>query len=394
MLKPSDEDWQRFIDGRAVLALLVSLGIITLLLLLFRTLFHSVGLAAWVYLAVALLSTLRWGRTIGVVAVALVAVLLLSLPIAPGWNVSSSNAADLLRLGISLAGMLLAVLLVDVANQGRIAAERQLAIRAEQDRLYEAERKARQEAEAAVRMRDQFLSAISHDLQTPLTIIKGQSQYFQRVLQHGREVGPEIFAEGLATIDSAATKMSSMIADLLDLARLQIGKSPDLQLEPCDLVSLVKQFCSLYRQECAEHRLVIETAAPTLVGAWDVRRLERVLVNLVSNALKYSPTGGRVTIRVSRDEPQHGAPAWAVVSVTDQGVGIPEADLPTLFEPFHRGSNVVGRIDGTGIGLAGARQSVEQHGGSIAVSSLEGAGATFTIRLPLTQAGSPESGAS
>jgi signal transduction histidine kinase len=105
--------------------------------------------------------------------------------------------------------------------------------------------------------------------------------------------------------------------------------------------------------------------------------VERVVANLVSNAIKYSPGGGDVRVELAAEA------GWAVLRVQDQGVGIPAADLPRVFEQFHRAANVAGRIGGTGLGLAGARHIVEQHGGSIALESQEGVGTTVTVRLPL-----------
>jgi signal transduction histidine kinase len=101
----------------------------------------------------------------------------------------------------------------------------------------------------------------------------------------------------------------------------------------------------------------------------------------VENAIKYSPAGGDVVVRVSRVEDGDGS--WAALDVADQGIGIPEADLGRVFERFHRGSNVVGRVLGTGIGLAGVRDIVEQQGGSAEVESQEGTGTTVSVRLPL-----------
>jgi signal transduction histidine kinase len=143
-------------------------------------------------------------------------------------------------------------------------------------------------------------------------------------------------------------------------------------------------------------------------------RLERVLHNLIGNAIKYSPNGGEVGITITREAPEAGGtscvshpadhsgdpgdPAgastgWAVVRVSDQGLGIPAADLPHLFEPFYRGTNVAGAIEGTGIGLPVARRVVVEHGGMIEVESEEGVGSTFTIRLPLAPAALPATGA-
>jgi signal transduction histidine kinase len=124
--------------------------------------------------------------------------------------------------------------------------------------------------------------------------------------------------------------------------------------------------------------LARETA---LVGSWDANRIERVIDNLFSNAIKYSPRGGIVQVELRREESVGGA--WAVLTISDEGLGIPPADLPHVFTRFTRGSNVQGRMQGTGIGLAGVRLLIEQHGGTVLAESVEGEGSTFTIRLPL-----------
>ena len=110
-------------------------------------------------------------------------------------------------------------------------------------------------------------------------------------------------------------------------------------------------------------------------------RLGRVLDNLLGNAIKYSPRGGAIEIAVRLDGPEDAQEA--VLSVSDRGEGIPMADLPLVFERFHRGRNVAGSIPGTGIGLAGVRSIVEQHGGTISATSQVGMGSIFTVRLPL-----------
>jgi signal transduction histidine kinase len=120
-----------------------------------------------------------------------------------------------------------------------------------------------------------------------------------------------------------------------------------------------------------------------LLAEVDVTRLERVLGNLVSNAIKYSPADSEIQVTLTEIDDV------AVISVRDHGIGIPAADLPHVFDGFHRGANVTGRFGGTGLGLAGARRIVEQHGGRLAVDSQEGAGATFTLRLPLNVAEVP-----
>jgi signal transduction histidine kinase len=150
-----------------------------------------------------------------------------------------------------------------------------------------------------------------------------------------------------------------------------------------DLIALVQQLVTDYQRTTRHHQLRVETLTSELVGRWDTARLERVLANLLSNAIKYSPDGGDITIKLTAETSGEGA-SWAAVVVQDSGLGIPAADLPHIFERFHRGTNVSGRIRGAGIGLAGARQLVEQHGGTIEVASVEGRGASFTVRLPCT----------
>ncbi len=120
---------------------------------------------------------------------------------------------------------------------------------------------------------------------------------------------------------------------------------------------------------------------PKLIGLWDASRLERVIGNLLANALKYSAQDSTITMAVEQEQAEGGT--WAIVKVRDQGIGIPAKDLPCIFEQFYRASNVDGQIRGIGLGLASARQIVEQHGGTITVVSEEAIGSTFTVRLPL-----------
>ena len=121
--------------------------------------------------------------------------------------------------------------------------------------------------------------------------------------------------------------------------------------------------------------------SPALTGFWDAARLERVIGNLLSNAVKFNRAGGSVEVTVACQEV--AGEAWAALTVSDQGIGIPAIDLPHIFERFHRGGNVIGRIPGTGIGLHGSRQIIEQHGGTISIESQEGHGTAVTVRLPI-----------
>lgn len=241
------------------------------------------------------------------------------------------------------------------------------------------------------RQKDDFLSAVAHDLRTPLTSIKGRIQLVRRRAERAARQ-PATFLEDLERIDVSATKMVTLINELLDVANIQIGRPLNLVRRPVDLVDLARSVAAEHQQAAGEHRILVEASVPELVGKWDATRLERVLANLLSNAIKYSPRGGNITVGVARVKDEVGAEPgprpggtrrrWAVLEVKDQGVGIPAEDLPRIFERFHRGENVTGKIPGTGIGLAAVREIVRQHGGSVTVESEEGVGTTFLVRLP------------
>ncbi len=238
------------------------------------------------------------------------------------------------------------------------------------------------QAQRALSTRDEFLSSAAHDLKNPLTSIKGLAQLLLRRAARLSPPERERFTEALSSIEAAATKMTQQVNELLDIARLDMGQPLALQRQPTDLVALARQAIAEQQQATERHQLRLEASESSLVGEWDAARLERVLANLLSNAVKYSPQGGEIVVRVRRDEDAAGA--WAVLEVQDQGLGIPKADLSYIFERFRRGRNVQGRIAGTGIGLAGVRQIVTQHGGQISVRSQEGMGSTFSMRLPLS----------
>jgi PAS domain S-box-containing protein len=228
--------------------------------------------------------------------------------------------------------------------------------------------------------KDAFLAAASHDLKNPLTAIKARAQILQR--QATRMKGPEgrRVVDGLRAIDQTATRLTAMINELLDVARLQMGRPLLLDRQPTDLAELAHQVTAELQPSTDRHDIEIKAPAEKKLGLWDPARLERVVSNLVSNAIKFSPEGGRVTL-VVRGEERDGEP-WVALEVHDEGVGIPVEDVPRIFERFYRGSNVAGAIEGTGLGLTGSRHIVEQHGGQLLVESQQGHGSVFTLLLP------------
>jgi PAS domain S-box-containing protein len=237
---------------------------------------------------------------------------------------------------------------------------------------------------ALERAREEFLAAAAHDLKTPLTAIKGTAQLAARRARGLTTPEGERLVAALRQIDGLVNSAVGQINALLDVARLQSGEPLQLRRSPVDLVQVVKEQVERHQGMGTEHTIRLRTGAPTLLGSWDGPRLERVVGNLLSNAIKYSPQGGTIKVAVQREETLTGP--WAVVTVRDRGMGIPPAEVARVFERHFRGSNVRGRIDGTGIGLAGAKQIVEQHEGALAVTSRLGRGSTFTVRLPLGSA--------
>ena len=235
--------------------------------------------------------------------------------------------------------------------------------------------------QAAVRERETFLASISHDLKTPLTLIKGHADLLYA--RAARSDNPELarMMSGLGSITANSAQMAQLIDELLELARLQVGQSLELDRRPVDLVALARRVTKDHDRASHRHRIRFRADAPTIEGRWDAARLERVLDNLLSNAVKYSPRGGEIVVVVGH-EPVPEPHGMATLRVSDRGLGIPAADLPRIFDRFHRGSNVAQSIEGTGLGLAGVRHTVEGHGGSVAVESTEGEGSTFTVRLP------------
>jgi PAS domain S-box-containing protein len=226
---------------------------------------------------------------------------------------------------------------------------------------------------------DDFLVSVSHDLQQPLALIRGQVQLIQRQLARGETVEAARLEQSLGYVNAAVIRMRGMLQEMLDNALEKAGQPLGLLLSPTDLVALTRESVREHQLAFELHHFSVEAEPTDLWAVVDAARVQRVLENLLSNAVKYSPAGGaiRVTVNATPDK------THAVIVVHDAGLGIPAADLPRVFDRFYRGTNVVGCIAGNGLGLAGALQMVELHHGSIAVESEEGRGSAFTVRLPI-----------
>jgi signal transduction histidine kinase len=231
--------------------------------------------------------------------------------------------------------------------------------------------------------KDEFLATVSHDLQQPLAVIKGRAQLLRRRLARGESPDPARITDGLATIEATVGDMAGQVAELLDATRLHMGRPLELEYASTDLVSFLRQVVADWAGTSPHHEIVLLTELTTLHVVVDAARLRRVIANLLSNAIKYSPGGGRVRLGLEREGPPRLDRECALISVSDRGVGIPAADVPHIFERYYRAGNAARAAGGTGLGLAGARQIVVQHCGTISVTSTEGEGSTFLVRLPI-----------
>jgi PAS domain S-box-containing protein len=231
----------------------------------------------------------------------------------------------------------------------------------------------------ADQIREEVLTAISHDLRSPLNSIKLHAQSLQRLVRRGETPDPKRLDDGLSAIDTLSTRVAFLLDDIVDMARDRSHPGVPFEPEPTDLVALARR-CAEEVRSSTGRDVQVEAGAETIVGRWDPRGIERVVLNLLTNAIKYSPHGDAVRVQVERVA--DNATPRALLVVQDEGIGIPAADLSQIFERYRRGRNV-GKIAGTGIGLTGAKQIVERHGGAIDVASTEGAGTRVTISLPL-----------
>jgi signal transduction histidine kinase len=217
-----------------------------------------------------------------------------------------------------------------------------------------------------------FLGGIAHDLRNPLSTLKLTAAV---PLLAERPLPPAEVRGLFQRVDRQVAKLDRMVADLLDAARVEAGRL-SLELQSCDVRDLVAEVVDQQRTGAPDHRIEVSLPAQPVPVRCDPIRMEQVLANLVGNAIKYSPGGGRVRVGLSTEKGR------ATLSVADQGVGIAPEEQPYIFEPFRRGARHEG-IPGMGLGLSVARRIVEAHGGALDVESAPGAGATFRVRLPL-----------
>jgi two-component system, OmpR family, phosphate regulon sensor histidine kinase PhoR len=241
--------------------------------------------------------------------------------------------------------------------------------------MYEAEGELVERLRSLDRAKTDFMATVSHELRTPLTSIAG----YVEILQDGTagSLSPEQHAI-LGTIDRNAARLRSLIEDVLTLSKIETGSFKTV-MQPVRLAEVISSAVAAVSPGARKAKLTVisEAADPELIVNGDHEQLDRLLINLLSNSIKFTPPGGTVTVSANYCEEA------AVIQVTDTGIGVPENDKKDLFNRFFRASNAVrAAVPGTGLGLSIARSIVANHGGSLDLVSDEGKGTTVTIRLP------------
>ncbi len=235
-------------------------------------------------------------------------------------------------------------------------------------------RLAEEQVRQALRLRNEFLSVASHELKTPVTLLKGYSQI---LTSKARQKGDQEMVKPLEIIDRQVNRMAQLIEDLLDISRIESGKMP-FDMAPLDLGAVTEEVIGEVRASYPDFEL--RTHIPT-ASVWvrgDKLRLQQVITNLLLNAVKYSGGFREVDLRLCREDGQ------AVVSVSDRGIGIPVEQQPQVFELYFRGANApTNNYGGLGLGLYISRGIVERHGGAMRLVSEVGKGSTFSFTLPL-----------
>ncbi len=261
--------------------------------------------------------------------------------------------------------------------------EEQKQVEAALQELMAREQSARATAEAANRTKDEFLATVSHELRTPLTVILA----WAKMLRSGRFSAAET-AGALATIENSATNQAQLIEDILDVSRITAGKL-NLEVRPIGLARTINAALDATRLAASARTIQIQAHLDPDVGliSGDADRLQQVVSNLLTNAVKFTPVGGHIEVSLSRVQSQ------AQLTVRDSGQGISADFLPYVFDSFRQASSASTRAyNGLGLGLAIVRNIVEMHGGTVhADSEGENQGATFTVCIPLLPLRSRES---
>ena len=330
--------------------------------------------------------------------------ILLGIPLVVRWSVDLSVSASILVVAMYLTAcslhepkmpyqhgifannlyfLLLTAIIVIVSGWvHRTLRIREFALRYELDKnKHELEETNRKLVELD-RIKSRFFANISHELRTPLTLLLSP---LETLLQRFGRTFDDDARELLATMHANGMRLLKLINDLLDLIRLEAGRM-EIKNEPMEVADFIKGLASAARQVAENKRIKLETYTDLRLGvvAADPDKLEKVVLNLLFNALKFTPDGGRVELRAEKQGEE------LVLIVSDTGIGIAEKNLPFVFDRFWQAdSSSQRKYQGVGIGLALVKELTEMMHGTVAVESQEGKGTTFTVRLPYQKAEMP-----
>jgi two-component system cell cycle sensor histidine kinase PleC len=229
-------------------------------------------------------------------------------------------------------------------------------------------------AEAASRSKSEFLANMSHELRTPLNAIIGFSQVMEN--QMFGPVGADKYVEYARDIHRSGQFLLDVISDILDMSKIEAGRIK-LELQRTNVSDILEEALRLVEARAHEGKVeIVCEAPPSLTADADRRALKQILINLTSNAVKFTPEGGRVTVRAALQA------GHAVIAISDTGIGIPQKDIEKLGRPFEQVENQFTKSKGgSGLGLAISKSLVDLHNGSLTIASTVGSGTTVTVEL-------------
>jgi signal transduction histidine kinase len=257
----------------------------------------------------------------------------------------------------------------------------QSALAVQNARLFQELADKSRQLEAASRHKSEFLANMSHELRTPLNAIIG---YAEMLAEEASEAGAATLLADLEKVNAAGKHLLSLINDILDLSKVEAGRM-ELELAEFDLGGALETARVMLTERAARKDIALSLDVPADLGAVeaDERKVKQIVFNLLTNAVKFTPAGGRVSVAARRDGDA------VEVTVADTGVGIAPEDQARVFEEFGQARNAAGQSEGTGLGLTLCKRFVELHGGRIEVASAVGRGSTFTVALPVRQPAPP-----
>ena len=248
--------------------------------------------------------------------------------------------------------------------------EREVGVRKKAESLIREQNKRLRELD---RMKSEFLSTAAHELRTPLTSILGFSEILLK-----KKLNEERRNRFLKIINEESAGLAGLINDLLDVSRIESGRGFRIKKAPTDVKDIILENIDLFKSQTDKHTFEVNLSPDLPKIELDKSKIDQVMENLISNALKFSPEGGEVNITLKK------ADRLVKISVSDTGMGIPKKDLPHIFEKFYRAENAsMQAIGGTGLGLGIVKYIIESHGGKISVESEVGKGSTFSFTLPI-----------